>query len=380
MRPWPIALIFAAVGLAACGGLSLSGSPAAVAPDSNAANDTFGGNADVFVVSGGRAADHSGSDDIRVEAVSAEGRRTLAAFDATAGLALGTRLNLDSAMLVSPRGFLTVGIEGGITGPLEEVEPARRLIFDLRDVTRPPLVVPDGSVSWGPDNRLAIVGAPGVTFVDPMNGDAVVPFIPAWINLETVWAADGSGLLASRLDSKHMPIQGIFSPDGTFAEWAGGQYSSTGLGRQYGASGLVMTDTTFIDADATNDVILLMRPDREGPVEWLSNSTGDPGWWIIDHTWDAAGVGRWVLLGHGDEASLIHLTGPNATQERARFAATTEPSIIGVAADDAAVVIAMAASENVAARMLLIDTTTGVVTRIDGVGNRSQFAGWAVIR
>jgi hypothetical protein len=380
MRALPIALIAAAVGLAACGALSLSGSPAGASPEPIPVIGGFAGETDAFVVTIGRAADNSGTDDLRVEAVSAEGRRVLAAFNVSAGYPLGTRIKVDSSILVSPRGLLTVAIEGGITGPSAAIEPDRRLVLDLRDVGRPPLIVPEGYASWGPDGRLAIQGVPGVTFVDPLTGDSVVGPLPEGIDLAMAWAADGSGLLASLLGADNAAIPGILRPDGTFLEGVREPYSSTGLGRLYGAEGLVLTANFPGDANGTDQAILQVRPDPQDPIVWLSVDQPSLERQILTFAYDAPGIGAWVLLGHDDQVDLVHLTGPNALERRATFTTRGRAWIRGVAPDDHAVVVATDVADPMRTSLLLVDTRTGAVTRLGGAGGFSSFAGWAAIR
>lgn len=364
--------------LASCGGPVPSPSTVALGTAAAPSDDRapIMGAADAFVVTLGQDGDGTISNDLRVEAVSPNGiRRPIATVtDLTAGLADGTRIVTSDPILVSARGHLTVAIEGHLDGVAREV--VRRLIFDLHDVARPPLMVPAGEVAWSPDGRLAILDASHTTFVDPARGEQVVASHPDRVSLSPVWAADGSGLLGSRYGANDLPIPGIFAPDGGFNDGLKTPHSTTGVGRPYGPGGNVVGDAWAEGEAGTDHAITELRPGQRQPLTWITVHAPGPDPSIIDHAWDAAGTGQWIVFGRDGKATVVHLEGPGEPEERASFAIVEEAEIVGVAPDDA-VIVAIPGSETAAAGLVRIETSTGQVIRIGRADGLSSFAGWA---
>jgi hypothetical protein len=112
-------------------------------------------------------------------------------------------------------------------------------------------------------------------------------------------------------------------------------------------------------------------------VVWLEVHARDSDPSILDHAWDSAGVGQWVLLGRDGAARLVHLSRPGALDERAVFEMTGQPRIVGVAPNDKAIVVAMYAADGAPPALLRIDPSTGAVVRIERADGLSYFAGWA---
>jgi hypothetical protein len=132
-------------------------------------------------------------------------------------------------------------------------------------------------------------------------------------------------------------------------------------------------------------VILEERPAAVGNRAWLivHQPGSDPS--IDDHAWDAAGTGQWVVLDRDGTVRLVHISGPTATgpatpEEHATLTLPHGATIVGVAADDGAVILATGDLHTPAAALLRVDTRTGVAVRIDRVGGASTFAGWAAVR
>jgi hypothetical protein len=377
MRTTLVALTMTAA-LAACGRPSPSPGPlASGAPSSPSADpDPIAAAAEAFVATVGQAADGTMTDDLRIHAVAPDGTRRMVATltDLTSGLADGSRLIPSEAILVSPRGLLTAGVDLAVAGVEGDVQ--RRLIVDLREPGRAPLIVPGGPASWGPDGRLAIVGGFETTFVDPARGEQVVASNPEGATISTVWAADGSGVLATRMGANEVAIPGIVTPAGRFIDGARIASPSFGVGRPYGALGTVIEDAVSDGPNGSDHALMEERADGP-PLTWILVHRPGPDPSIFDHAWDAAGTGQWVLIGRDGRARLVHLAGPGAPVERATFEAAGEPRIVGVAPDGGSVMVAIEATDTEPAALLRVDASTGAVIRIDSAGGASSFAGWA---
>ena len=135
---------------------------------------------------------------VLVEAVAPDGARrpimTLSGI--TAGLPVESSIVDGEPILVSSTGFLTLVVEGAFDGPASGDPVARRLVVDLRNPARAPLVVAAGSAAWGPDGRLAIIGPDGATVIDPVTDGNAVIAIPDSVDVAAEWTADGSALVA----------------------------------------------------------------------------------------------------------------------------------------------------------------------------------------
>jgi hypothetical protein len=323
---------------------------------------------------------------LQVDAVGPDGtiRPVATISDVTAGLPSGTTILDTESILLSPRGFLTIEVLGSFDGVAVDAVD-RRLIFDLRAPGDPPRVVPAGYAFWGPDGTLAVIGAPGVTYVDPTSGHLVQVPTTADLETATVWAADGSGLLASRHEANDTSTPGVLTTDGSFVEGVQVPYSTIGLGRPYGADGTLVSDATSDGPTGSEQVILEERKAAVGNRAWLivHQPGSDPS--IDDHAWDAAGTGQWVVLDRDGTVRLVHISAPTATgpetpEEHACLTLPHGATIVGVAADDGAVILATGDLHTPAAALLRVDTKTGVAVRIDRGGGASTFAGWAAVR
>ena len=314
---------------------------------------------------------------LQIEAVSPTGlRRSIASLaDVAAGLPDGTTIDGTGPIQVSPNGLLTFSVEGPFGGVGADAV-GRRIVVDLRSPDRDPVVVPAGSAAWGPDGRLAIVGAPGATFFDHASGRMVVGSGSDTTDISTMWAADGTGLLATRA-VQDVAVAGVFTPDGRFIAGVRPGFSTTGLGRPYGVTGRILVDEVTDGADGSDHGIVEPRPGLGAPSGWLVVRQPGPDPDIFDHAWDAAGTGQWVTVGRDGDAHLVLLSGPGRSTDKARFRMTERPAIVGIAPDDSAVVVAMDATDASPAGLLWIDTTTGTTAHIDRAGGASFFAGWA---
>ena len=372
----------------ACGQPSVSSSPSTAGasnPSQSSIAGSIAGARDAFVVTLPEI-DGVLTRELVVDAVSSDGaRRPVATIaDVTSGLPEGTMVVDTEPIVLTPHGFLTLAVQGPFDGDVVDAVD-RRLIFDLRSPGDPPRVVPDGYAFWGPDGTLAVIGAPGVTYVDPTSGHMVQVATTADLDTATVWAADGSGLLASRHDADDTFTPGVLATDGSFVEGVQMPYSTIGIGRPYGADGAVVGDAVSEGPTGAEQVILEERPAKAGNLAWLvvHQPGSDPS--IDDHAWDAAGTGQWVVLDRDGTARLVHITRPTAAgrgtpEEHATLKLPHGARIAGVAADDTAVVLASGELHTATAALWLVDVTTGAAVRIDRLGGASTFAGWAAVR
>jgi hypothetical protein len=319
---------------------------------------------------------------LQVELVSSTGvrRPVLTIADVTAGLPEDTSPKAFEPIRVSPGGFLTMAVSGSFVGVGDD-QGNRRLIFDLRHPGIPPLVVPAGLVAWGPDGRLAIIGGPGVRFVDPVSGEIVVATVTDDVSISTIWAADGSGLFALRAGAGDTSLPGVFAPDGRFTDGLRPSYATTGLGRTYGADGAIVGDAVSEGPTGAEQIILEERPAPARPLPWLVVHQPGPDPDILDHSWDGAGTGQWVLLGRDGETRLVHLAGPGRLDDRATLQTTVARRIEGVRADDTALVVAADGVDEtgLVASLTWVDVATGATVSLERAGGISWFAGWATV-
>ncbi len=384
-------VILAALSLVACGQSTATSRPDAstlptatgtTSPSASAAVDL--GTADAFVATLPQvAAVLTGA--LIVEAVAPDGRRVPVASipNVVAGLPEGTTILEGEPIRVSPGGFLTIAVEGPFDQTAGGDPVARRLVFDLQAPARAPLVVSAGTPAWGPDGRLAITHATGVTLVDPASGRTTTIVDPEGVDAADVWAADGSGLLASRYDgSTDSSTAGVLGLDGTFAAGARPPWPATGRDRPYGADGAFVSDSVSDGATTSERAIIEQRAGQDTPLAWLIERQPGPDPAIVDHTWDAAGTGQWVTLGGKDTIRLVRIVRPTGSKpatpdEHATIASTVDATIAGVAPDNSAVILSMGDPGTATAGLFRLDTRAGTSVRIDEPGAISTFAGWA---
>ena len=260
---------------------------------------------------------------------------------------------------------------------------SRRLVFDLHAPGQAPLVLPGGTPAWGPDGRLAITDATGVTLVDPVSGTRSAIVDPDGVDAADVWAADGSGLLASRYDgTTDSSTAGVLGADGRFVAGVRPPWPATGGDRPFGADGAFVSDSLSEGPTTSERSIVEQRPGQDVPLTWLVEKKPGSDPTILDHTWDAAGVGQWVTLGSTDAVRLVHIVKPTGSKpvtpkEHATLASTVGATIAGVAPDDLAVILAMGDAGSATGGLFRVDTQTGASVRLDGAGGFSSFAGWA---
>ena len=126
----------------------------------------------------------------------------------------------------------------------------------------------------------------------------------------------------------------------------------------------------------TDHAITERRPGQRQSLTWITVHGPGPDPAILDHDWDAAGTGQWVVLGRDGKGSLVHFEGPGAPDERASFAVAEAAAIVGVAGNDA-VIVAIPPPDVAPSALLRIDTSTGAIVRISRADGLSYFGGWA---
>ena len=158
-------------------------------------------------------------------------------------------------------------------------------------------------------------------------------------------------------------------------------WSATGNDRDYGADGTFVVDA-ISDGPTGSEQAIGERPaGQENLVPWLVVHQPGPDPTILDHGWDAAGAGQWVILRTDAAVELVHLGPPVGTQpavptKRATLPPSDAASIVGVAPDDSAVILEMGGGDGTGLGLFRVDTRTGGAIRIDRPGGMSNFAGW----
>ena len=286
----------------------------------------------------------------------------------------GVSLQVDRAR-VGPTGYLAVPIDE------LETEPASLLVWDLATPGSDPTRI-DGASSgygWAPNGGLTILAPLAVSVVDPADGRVISATpVPAGIVIAdarggALWAADGSGLLASRVgvastETGFLGLDGTFVPDSTPELFApSGMERITDVdGRTLGTG----CDSSAQGAPAGGCSVIVSMPGVDEGEPWYTGTD------LRDQAWAADGREAWLLL---DDAETDATVGdlrlqrgtagafePVMTLSGVSRDATT-PQFVGFAGDDGRIAISVGT-----ARTALVDPSTGTWYALDGT-----FAGWA---